>query len=938
MIAKMIQLFRRNPFSSAGLAANDDIICSESKQIHKFNEYQVLSYFDGMCLHDIKDISDYINDFYCKKCVDDCVLEEMAIHCERKKMLLYSENDHEEQQINGSEATLEDAPLFALISIRLLMVNGISHNKTAIETEEKQLNKYIKDAKSVLEMNEIVFYKSYQTLANDDIFLMIHTNNWLTIKKILYHIRHCYNNNRSIHQYFQTYSILGYNKKIVNEMISVNSVSSQKNITIDYYYNMGIQVQLIPGIDLFKARLVIQKYLQNNAEYMITNITGNYDLEIRGNISLREYATCLLDNSIFGWNSPISLRTSTQIYFLDEKICLPKDTDTKSRSYYYDKMDLATEWLKKRLKENNDRKFKYNDARINKILAENMLSVYRNCCQQLVRPKVWNTFQDIQDVIQRYFKLVDIEIDHIISPDKTNNGNVNIAFDHRREYLENSMHYMLKVFTILTNERLSLDFPSYEKIGNTIYEKGAYEELIQCWVKWLQMLESIAYEMDCRSNKEDCIDIDQRADWKKDVFQKDKLKNINVFHITFVIVPHQYSQTETSLQLQYRHDKKRVVVVNISLREMVRFKEMLSTLAHEVGHYAGITLRKQRQLVFLSCVNAYTTNRLMYQLTSSNKSNDDIFMIQANLYFQVELRKSLLNQIKGNPEAVYLSTCGKYVHESWVSLLNNERVENDKHLRERYYDMLTNYSLTGSIEAMSLSGIKNIIKSCEQGIIFFRSLLRELNADLFMIMLLDMTLSDYLLIIGDQSNRYSHIPEVKIQDGLNDDIWTSLYVRIICIIYVFYSSPSERNIQEPISFLNIIKKSLPTQKIDGIYLKDDILIKNMHQMLTLLVKLIDDSETMMSNDNTYWLNLLSCIQVYIIPYLKDTQEEFRTVKQNNLSLENRLNEVKDFYHKFHNSFDNISSDIDNNTRNAESLHDLSQLLTLLKDTDLLHES
>lgn len=931
MIAQVIHLFRRNPFSSVGMITNENGISFESSQIHKNNHYQVLSYFDGMCLHEIDNISNYIDDNFCQNCVGKCEWREMAIHCERKKMLLYSENDKTYEQISGPNATLSDVPLFALISIRLLMINGTSHSKTTIETEEKNINEYIHQAKSNLGEDDIVFFKSFQSLANDDIFLMIYVNNWLSIEKVLTYIRQRYSDIESInHQYLQTYSILGYDKNIINRLLTSCVESKENSSILEYRYNMGIRMQLIPGIDPCRARLLIHNSLPEGEDYLITSIAGNYDLDIRGRICIRDYVTCIQDHAIFGWNSPISLRTNTQICFLDNGMCQETDNDcnTKSCVPYYEKLNTATIWLQDRMKEKHTRSIKYKAAGIHGILAENMLSVYRNCCQQLVRPKVWSTFQDIQDVLQRYFELVDIEIDNLITLDNANteSSNVDISLDHRRENLENSMHYMMNIITILTNERLSLDFPSYERIGNTIYEKGAYEELIQCWAKWLQILESTAYVMDCLSRNERPVPIDQRASMKN-----------NDFHITFVIVPHQYSQTKTSLQLQYRHDKKRVVVVNISLREMVRFKEMLATLAHEVGHYAGISLRNRRQFVFLNCVNAFTIDRMSYLLASTNKSNEDTLMMEVNGTLRNALNKALMDQMEGNPEAVYLDMCGNYLYKYWVNLINNGKVEGNDLVSECYYDILTNYSLTGSIEALSVSGKRNIEKSCEQGIVFFRSLLRELNADLFMITLLGMPLVDYLHTIGDQKNRYSHIAEVKTTDDSNDDIWTSLYIRIMCVIHVCYSPQPENSMQDHSSFLNIVKKSLKIKNDIEVLSNGDILVKKMQNMIELLEDLVSDKESSLSRDPQYWRNLINCMQAFIIPYLKETQKRIRIVIEDHPLVANRLNKMEAFYHQFHDSLDNHYNSCTKSSSYNYSLQDLSRLLALQKDEDLLHE-
>lgn len=778
MKSVILQLFRRNPFPSHEKEASD--------RVHTNNNFRILSHFDGMCVQNIEKLDLSIIDRPCKECIVKCEYGAMAIHSERKKLLLYSREEQVMQLSCFEGKSVEDAPLIAFVSIGALYKSA-ENPLQAIELE-KRVKECIEGFKPQLMARDVVFYSLYQSLSIDDVYLLLQTNSWSISTKIVDHIRIQLNecNRSSDTGFIQTYTVLGYSRSLEN----IEEQNKYKDI-LEQKYSISSHVQTIPGINFEELASEFKKKFQGA---VIQRIAGSFDLNIDVTTSLYELIDLLNDSRFFGWHG-VSLKSDTLVLFELEKTQFNNGRNEEVNQRFNTAVNCQKKWIKDRNGIGDRLNKELEKLKVPDALRMELLSLHRDCCQRLVRPQIWGAYQDVSNVIERYFDLLLREAEELLKKDLASQVN-------GRKLLMQSMEYMIDMLSILSNDRIFLDFPSLEDTSNSVYEKGAFEELIQGLTGWMQLLERYAFYMD-NSDTELSMENEKR---------RLSLDN-ELFHCMFIFVPRLYCQTKTVFQMPSFERRKRIAVVHASAKEMVQLNEILPTLAHEVGHYAGIIDRDVRFLLVIVCVSHLVVRRITEQclmnLNMRRVSNAfRKYLCECELKIVNEMSSFLFKRCTEYGDAFLLSgRCISEMPENIVSYYN----ENCKNTIWKQYFLI--FEEEGLIKEPPSFVAAELYDISDNIIETIRDLIRELNADMFMLETLNISFQEYLDLLNAQAYNYLGFTSNDEYGGstYDDRRWSSLYSRVICMTYMFFDKISSYS-----DILNVIRGMKSNLLVDNL--------------------------------------------------------------------------------------------------------------------------
>lgn len=806
----ILQLFKRNPFSSVDNVVESQII--PEKQIHQMHKYRILSYFDGMCLQNISDAEEIIFDRPCLACVQKCDYRQMAIHSERKKLILFSEKENgmyvPEQLPKGRTGTgIDEAPFIALISV------SVSYDGT-----EKEKLSAIKNAIEItaidkLTQEDIVFYQSFYSFSGDDIYILINANSWDACEKLItgFLKQLSRTDNYTKSNFYQTYTILGYDRVLEEP----DKQEKYKNI-LDQFYNINMRMQTIPGISPADAEHAVKRAIENAK---IKSVVGHYDLDIFARIMMRDFVRLFAPKELLGWYSQISIGTETSIDFAvthDEESSYKKRINQVS-DQYFSYMKDQRDWLKEQLDKCRKIHDQCKKCGIPEELTDKLLSLYRVVCQRLVKPQIWGAYTDVRRLIQRYFFLLEKESQYEILTAK------------KKTELVDSMVSMMEEISVLVNDRIYIDYPSFEHVDNNVYEKGAYEDLIQSLRKWMQMLEEYAWHIADKSNSNTIVN---RED-----------DNNDLFHVEFSLAPILYGQTISNLLFPSANHAKRLVTVHVSSGEMVKIKEILPSLAHEVGHYAGIVNRMERMRTLFSCSCVILVYAYWYNYTKTSYAvfnNRAISAIADAAGCLMEEMNEFVLQID---EQTTLEAVGEEMH-NYIKKGIERCEEKDDWIR--YLVFLSRYGLVTGMDKEMTEWIDN---NCNEIISYLISFIREITADVFMILSTGMKFEWYVHILNRQIEAY-YVTENAGED--RDDQWISLYARVISIACMYY--PKLQTIKD------ICKMLRKNRQISQMYLSKRI--------IKILSSIENSSTSRMQEDLFVLLGLFSLYDPFISEYIK----------------------------------------------------------------------
>lgn len=818
--ALCIQMFRRNPIHAFTATEH-------ASDVHHDNLWHVLSYYDGMCINTIRNLSQIIDNTICVACTQGCTLKEMAIHCERKRLYLLSKNEMWKRAWSTTQHPVDEKgrviiekrlPFVAVIGIKRwnqsqeILNEAISEalSESFFRSNQKNNRKHF---------NGEIWYHTFLSLGLNDNYILLYLDKVDHIEAVVSALQYCCTKRNIL---IKTYSTFGINKKVIN---TCRSLEKKR-------YLFSIRLLTLPGLETKDTMKAIRRMFRNNLiKASIKSIMGSYDIEIYAHLSLKEYSHLLETEELMGWKSHITLRSNSHIHFLPKRKPFSWPTieqQKKQINLYNNLVEQCRNWL-------NEQHTKLHDElklSSTSILHENFLSVYTLACQKLASPQTWNQFADVRRFFENYLLLLSSSLHH---------------FPDRRSNIDGSIAGMTKELYVLANERLSIETPSSERIGNSIYEKGAYEKVIHAWTLWLNQLYKSANVL---------------------------IEGSEVRPASFMIIPYMYGQTKSLNHLGFNHlmDAPRSIVITLSVREMFRVNYLLLTLAHEVGHYCAITQRTTRVLFYILCVCTSSVLGTHYiwrpdggiTITSVQEESDEF-----EFEWMMKLNYALSDYLVTEFEKIeYLDECAvrlqDIVYNAFVDKGSVEEISIK--LRRcflKYCPALCENNQTFDSYGYRLLNILN--RRCKE----FISIFREINADLFMLFIFEPSPLSYLEIIVDQANTYLDFDSLLEQIEWSFDSqpisintassWFTLYMRLFCCIICFYIRSKNENLSDDILLSELTRLDLQSTKEGK--------TPNIHRLLQCLSKQANKL-------NNYEIGDSFCLQ-YLCKYGQLVLEQFK---------------------------------------------------------------
>lgn len=776
--ALCVQMFCRNPIHSFTREEHP-------ANIHTNNKWHVMSYYDGMCITPISGVNKIFDNAICVECTEKCTLKEMAIHCDRKRLYLLSKNGAWKKAWKKSSGIVgEEGRKYVESRLPFVAVIGI---KRWNESQDA-LQEAIDDAFSETFYSKYhrgkdghfagdIWYHSFLSIGINDSYVLLYINSADHIETVVQALQYSCTVRGIL---IKTYSTFGINKYATHNM------EENQEMWYSRKYPVSIRLLTLPGLeDKNTIATIRDKLREKSIKASVKSIMGSFDVEIKARMSFREYSQLLKLNELLGWKSDITLRSNSHIHFTAncQVFDFPKSKQHDlSRNLYTDLVNECQRWLEAQYRRSYDELQLSQGNTLHKIF----LSVFTLACQRLASPQVWNQFAEVRSFIENYLTLLNDSI---------------IRYRSRSANIDNSIEQMTHELYVLANERLSIEGPSSEKIGNSVYEKGAYEKIINAWSIWLNTLCKIAYLLSDGD--------DTRA-------------------VSFMIIPTIYGQTKSLNHIEFNHLSSipRSIVVYLSVREMFRVSEMLLTLAHEVGHYCAITQRKQRSLFFIYCVCTSSIAGTLYiwqpdGRTKRTPQNAD--MDRVDLYWMTQLHMKVSDiMMTALQNTEYLDECA-----SQVRAIMQEVFQEEPSSRKAVNDIKNCFlkycpALCEDQQVFESYGFR-LVHLLERRIKDYVSIIREINADLFMLYVLQPELLDYLKIIVEQATDHLglyHLLEC-VEIVLDNDAeisheqsaWYTLYMRLSCCIISYYvhSDCEEKREADLLAVLRTVKEQADAQ-------------------------------------------------------------------------------------------------------------------------------
>lgn len=763
MYSLCLQMFRRNQNYSF---QNPD----ESYQVHPYFSWQVLSFYDGLC---IKKMENAVNvaegEDYCKDCIAKCSFRHMAKHCEKRKLFLIGEKDEWKRAWSDDSSLSEppSSPFIALITVKILGTECPIFPKAIMQQVDQAMSSdFFKKHNSCVIPKNNVFYQVFYSIGINDVFVLLQIEDPNDIENVICALHKWFFDERR--GYIQTYSIIGVNRTFI--LPDSQSEASTMALNAIPQITFLIRLLALPGMGFSEARLLIEESLREIKVKpdQIKSIMGSYDIEVLVTMSLNNYIHILQPNRLLGWNSPVTLRSNTHIYFAEDRenkyfhpistLDTAHEISSRVQKFYSDLSTICQKWRQERWEEIKEIK-----PAVPAPLWDSFTSSYVLACQRIATPQTWGDFADIKRYIENYIRLVETAQKEIAVIDtqldkEEDKTTIHTLTKEKEKHLINLQVSLAKTtddFYMLATERLSIEFPSSEKNSTNIYEKGAYEKLIQCWSKWIELCSSLGTKLSSSTSE-----------------------------LSFAIVPYTYCQTKSTLNFPANHGVKKAITINLSVREMFKIKELLPTFAHEVGHYTGIIERSMRKTVFLLCF-CHSVISKACAILYPDGFYDQYEDTWVTFLFQ-KLFRICQDYLTETDTLEYLEIYS-YSLEKLIPLLfdNTSKVIGKPFLKILHsYFPITN-------DPAYMANFRNVFVSCAHDHIkHFRSILREIGADLFMLFLTDICISDYLQIISRQAYEYLHF---SYQQNRNQGFEYETCMRIFACIHSYYYSSSIDN-------------------------------------------------------------------------------------------------------------------------------------------------
>lgn len=749
-----LQLFKRNSINSF---EPDE----EPQRVHQNNHWHVLSFYDGMCVNEISDIQEIISNDYCIHCTKDCRLRKYAIHSEKKRVFLLSEDEEwrkawrsgERLQGQKGRKTLEQKlPLVAMVAIKCwneresLFFDDLEDAVHEAMSEQAYREEHRRKGSAE------IWYHCFRSLGVNDLYILLYLDDAHRIREIIQMIyRYCAKKGLLI----KSYTTFGISRLFYK----------QSELWPKKEYDFSIRLLTKPGLDIPETMRQLKEKLSEREIQVkkIRSILGSYDIEIYAKMNLQQYQQ-LLDpkKGILGWKSDMVLCTNTHILFPLKRIRNEKfhnDLLCRERESFQSIALQCRQWLRERKKEEAEL------GNLQDMLQKSFDSAFSLACQRCASPQSWNDFQEVRAFLVDYRELLYLTWE---------------KYPKMQDAIRYSISRMTQELYVLANERLCVEMPSSERNGNSIYEKGAYEKVIQGWTLWLNRL----YEVSTQLNP--------ASDGRR---------------VSFMIVPYLYGQTKSLNHLAFNHfdETPKTIVVNLSVHEMFKLKDLLLTFAHEIGHYCGIIARQKRVEIFARCVctaSIHGVQSIWRPNNCTNQPDIEEKMDSAKVQWASLLDQSVAAElVERLHEMKYLDECSEKIQQDFhlvfwekpdaddVKFKDDAWVEKVRSLFYRYSPRLGASDFQFETYGYRLSKIINV--KCNN----FISIIREINADLFMLYLLKPDPIDYLRVIFDQANHYLEMETLlrnrrsKPTETITENAfsqWYDLYMRLFCCITCFY--------------------------------------------------------------------------------------------------------------------------------------------------------